>query len=63
MIIVICKTQFNLWISLQAMDKHFELMLYPNERHGVGFPKWIHAQREYVKFWFKNFLGKDFVKE
>ena len=39
MIIVICKTQFNLWISLQAMDKHFELMLYPNERHGVGFPK------------------------
>jgi hypothetical protein len=38
-------------------------MLYPNERHGVGFPKWIHAQREYVQFWFKNFLGKDFVKE
>jgi dipeptidyl-peptidase-4 len=46
-----------------SLDKHFELMLYPNERHGVGFPKWIHAQREYVQFWFKNFLGKDFVKD
>ena len=49
--------------KLTSMDKHFELMLYPNERHGVGFPKWIHAQREYVNFWYKNFLGKDFVKE
>jgi len=46
-----------------SMDKHFELMLYPNERHGVGFPKWQHAQREYVQFWYKNFLGKDFAKE
>ena len=46
-----------------SMDKHFELMLYPNERHGVGFPKWQHAHREYIQFWFKNFLGKDFVKE
>ncbi|MFZ2323826.1 MAG: DPP IV N-terminal domain-containing protein [Ignavibacteriaceae bacterium] len=44
------------------MDKDFELMLYPNARHGVSFPKWMHAQREYVKFWFKNFLGKDFMK-
>ena len=49
--------------KLTTLDKHFELMLYPNERHGVGFPKWMHAQREYVEFWFKNFLGKDFVKE
>ncbi len=46
-----------------TMNKHFELMLYPNERHGVGFPKWVHAQTEYVKFWYKNFLGKDFVNE
>ncbi len=49
--------------KLTTLDKHFELMLYPNERHGVGFPKWQHAQREYVEFWFENFLGKDFVKE
>jgi dipeptidyl-peptidase-4 len=45
------------------LDKDFELMLYPNERHGVGFPKWKHARREFVQFWFKNFLNKDFVKE
>jgi dipeptidyl-peptidase-4 len=46
--------------KLTTMDKHFELMLYPNERHGVGFSKWLHAQSEYVRFWFKNFLGRDF---
>lgn len=45
------------------MNKHFELMLYPNERHGVGYPKWVHAQTEYVRFWFKNFLAQDFVNE
>jgi dipeptidyl-peptidase-4 len=49
--------------KLTNLDKHFELMLYPNERHGVGYPKWLHTQREYVEFWFKNFLGRDFVKE
>lgn len=48
---------------LTTLDKHFELMLYPNERHGVGFTKRKHEQRESVNFWFKNFLGKDFVNE
>ena len=60
-----CHMQNTLQLAdkLTTLDKHFELMLYPNERHGVGFPKWQHAQREYVNFWFKNFFGKDFVKE
>lgn len=49
--------------KLTNLDKHFELMLYPNERHGVGFPKWKHAQREAIDFWYRNFLGKDFVIE
>lgn len=44
-----------------SMNKDFELMLYPNERHGIGFPKWRHLQREYVKFWYRYFLNKDFV--
>ena len=44
---------------LETLNKHFELMLYPNERHGVGFRKRQHVLREYVNFWFKNFLGKD----
>lgn len=46
-----------------TLNKDFELMLYPNERHGIRFPKWAHARREYVQFWFRHFLGKDFVKE
>lgn len=46
-----------------SMNKHFELMLYPNERHGYRFPKYVHEQTEYVRFWFKNFLGIDFVNE
>lgn len=49
--------------KLTNLNKHFELMIYPNERHGVGFPKWIHAQTEYLQFWFKNFLNRDFVNE
>ncbi|NJD23468.1 MAG: S9 family peptidase [Melioribacter sp.] len=42
--------------ELQKQNKDFEMMLYPNFRHGVGMP---HATRERVKFWFKNFLGKE----
>ena len=42
--------------ELQKLNKDFEMMLYPNFRHGVGMP---HATRERVKFWFKYFLGRD----
>jgi dipeptidyl-peptidase-4 len=45
------------------LDKDFELMLYPNSRHGVRFPKWIHAQRNQWNFWYRHFFGKEFVKE
>jgi len=44
--------------KFQDLNKDFELMLYPNARHGVGFPKRNHAIRENVEFWFKHFLGK-----
>ena len=49
--------------KLTTLDKHFEFMLYPNERHGIRSVKRLHDQREYVQFWFKNFLNKDFVIE
>ena len=49
--------------KLTSLNKHFELMLYPNERHGIRSAKRLHEQREYVQFWFKNFLNKDFVIE
>jgi len=49
--------------KLTDLDKDFELMLYPSARHGVRFPKWIHAQRNKWNFWYRNFFGKEFVKE
>ena len=41
------------------LDKDFELMLYPGQRHGWGGLKRRHSTREANKFWFKNFLGRD----
>lgn len=45
---------------LTDLNKDFELMLYPNGRHGIGFPKAKHQQRERVQFWFRHFLNKEF---
>ncbi len=46
-----------------SLNKDFEMMIYPNERHGYGFPKRNHQYREYVQFWFKHFLDKEFKTE
>jgi len=43
-----------------SLNKDFEMMIYPNERHGYGFPKRNHQYREYVQFWFRHLLGKEF---
>jgi len=48
--------------KLTDLDKDFELMLYPSARHGVRFPKWIHAQRNKWNFWYRHFFGEEFVK-
>ena len=45
--------------KLTELNKDFELMLYPNQRHGIGYPKRIHSTREGVQFWFHHFLGKE----
>ena len=45
--------------KLENLNKDFELMLYPNARHGVGYPKRTHATRENVQFWFNHFLGQE----
>ena len=42
--------------ELEKQNKDFEMMLYPNFRHGVGMP---HATRERVKFWFRYLLGRE----
>jgi dipeptidyl-peptidase-4 len=49
--------------KLTSLNKDFEVMFYPNERHGYGMPKRNHQMREYVQFWFKHFLNKDFILE
>jgi dipeptidyl-peptidase-4 len=46
--------------KLQDLEKDFELMIYPNQRHGIRYPKYPHSARTDVKFWFRNLLGKDF---
>lgn len=43
---------------LQNFDKDFELMIYPNQRHGIRYPKYPHSAKLDVDFWFKNLLGK-----
>lgn len=45
--------------KLQDLNKDFELMLYPNERHGWGPPKYFHSAKLINQFWFKNFLNKE----
>ncbi len=49
--------------KLISLNKDFEMMIYPNERHGYGFPKRNHQYREYIQFWFKHFLNKEFKIE
>jgi len=48
--------------KLEDMDKDFELMIYPNARHGIGFPKRSHSARESVQFWMRHFFGKDKIE-
>ncbi len=43
---------------LQDLDKDFELMIYPNQRHGIRYPKYSHSVRLDVNFWSENLLGR-----
>ena len=45
--------------QLQNYDKDFELMIYPNQRHGIRYPKFPHSKKLDINFWFKNLLGKE----
>ncbi|MDW7681265.1 MAG: prolyl oligopeptidase family serine peptidase, partial [bacterium] len=47
--------------KFQELDKDFELMLYPNARHGVGGKKRDHFTRQSLQFWFRHFLGRELV--
>jgi dipeptidyl-peptidase-4 len=44
--------------KLQDLGKHFELMVYPGERHGWGGAKGTHSRNESYRFVYENLLGK-----
>lgn len=53
------QNSIQLIFELQKLNKNFEMMFYPNQRHGIGMPLAQHATRERVKFWFKHLLGRE----
>lgn len=44
--------------KFEDAGKHFELMLYPGERHGIGGLKGAHNRTEAYIFYYKNLLQK-----
>ena len=44
--------------QLQDSKKHFEFMLYPGERHGIGSEKGQHNKLETYQFIYSNLLNK-----
>ncbi|ULQ51151.1 S9 family peptidase [Flavihumibacter fluvii] len=47
--------------KLEDLGKHFEMMVYPNERHGIGAnkaTKRTHLVSENATFYYQNLLGK-----
>lgn len=45
--------------TLQNLNKHFEMMIYPNQRHGIRQPKYAHNLMETIRFVYKNMLQKE----
>ncbi len=41
--------------KFENLGKHFDMMIYPNERHGYRSVKWYHAVNENLNFWKINF--------
>jgi dipeptidyl-peptidase-4 len=46
--------------TLENLDRHFEFMIYPNERHGWGPPKSDHSRMESMRFYYTYLLEKKF---
>ncbi len=49
--------------KLQDLNKNFEFMLYPGERHGWGGKKARHSNQENVRYIYKNLLEKPIPAE
>jgi len=50
-------TQVVEWLT--SHDKRFELMIYPDSRHGIKASERSHYMRESHDFWMRNLLGID----
>jgi dipeptidyl-peptidase-4 len=52
--------QNSIWLitKLQDLNKPFEFMVYPGERHGWGGPKRTFSTNEANSFWLREFFGK-----
>lgn len=48
---------------LQDLNKHFEFMLYPGERHGWGGAKARHSGQETIRYIYTNLMGKQVPAE
>lgn len=48
---------------LEDLNKDFELMIYPGQRHGIGTSKLAHNRSETVKFVYRYMLGKEMPAE
>jgi len=46
--------------AMQDEGKDFEMMMYPDNRHGIGGKKGQHARNNSQQFLLKHLLGKDF---
>jgi dipeptidyl-peptidase-4 len=49
--------------KLQDLNKNFELMIYPNQRHGIGSSKSAHNITETCKFVYWYMLGRELPGE
>lgn len=49
--------------TLENLNKHFELMIYPNGRHGWGGQKAMHDRVETYRFYYQYLIRKDFPEE
>jgi dipeptidyl-peptidase-4 len=49
--------------ALQDLKKHFEFMVYPGQRHGIGGLKGVHNRTEAYQFYYDNLLKKPMPKQ
>jgi dipeptidyl-peptidase-4 len=49
--------------TLESLNKHFELMIYPGQRHGVGGGQFNHYRTEMMRFYYTHLLEQPFPEE